>query len=81
MPPLGARLSDYIGGTDEVWSQCKYRSRHLSDVQTLLDLLPVNTITVLASGYLGYRLAYTGKDTKHKATDKVFLSLAFGLVA
>ncbi|WP_170402376.1 hypothetical protein [Ruegeria arenilitoris] len=52
----------------------------MSDVQTLLNL-PVDTIAVLTCGYLGYRLAYTGKDAKHKATDTVFLSLAFGLVA
>ena len=52
----------------------------MSDAQTLLDL-PVGTITALASGYLSYRLAYAGKDAKHKATDTAFLSLVFGLVA
>ena len=36
---------------------------------------------MLAGGYLGYRLAYTGKDRNHKTADTVFLSLVFGLVA
>lgn len=52
----------------------------MNDIQSLLEL-PLETIIVLAAGYMAYRLAYTGKDEKHKATDVVFLSLVFGLVA
>lgn len=51
----------------------------MSDIPALLDL-PVETLIVLAGGYLGYRLAYTGKDKKHKSADIVFLTLVFGLV-
>ncbi len=36
---------------------------------------------MLVAGYLGYRLAWTGKDETHRAVDVVFLSLVFGLIA
>lgn len=52
----------------------------MTDLTELLSL-PLDTIAVLAAGYLGYRLAYTGKDSSHSAVDTVFLSLVYALVA
>lgn len=52
----------------------------MTDAQILLNL-PPDTLTVLVLGYLGYRLAYTGKDASHSAVDVVFLSLVFTLAA
>jgi hypothetical protein len=43
--------------------------------------LPLDTIAVLAAGYLGYRLAYVGKDAGHSSVDVVFLSLVYALSA
>jgi hypothetical protein len=50
---------------------------------TLPDVLnlPLDTIAVLAAGYLGYRLAYIGKDAGHSSVDVVFLSLVYALSA
>lgn len=52
----------------------------MTDAQILLAL-PPDTLTILVLGYLGYRIAYTGKDASHSTVDVVFLSLAFALVA
>lgn len=52
----------------------------MPDVEALLDL-PLATLAVLVSGYLGYRIAYIGKDSTHKAVDIAFITLSFGLVA
>lgn len=52
----------------------------MTDLTDLLTL-PLDTIAVLAAGYLGYRLAYTGKDAGHSAVDTVFLSLVYAVVA
>ncbi|MBW6506176.1 MAG: hypothetical protein K0B00_05415 [Rhodobacteraceae bacterium] len=52
----------------------------MTDAQILLNL-PLETLVVLVCGYLGYRIAYTGKDASHSAVDVVFMSLAFSLVA
>ncbi len=52
----------------------------MNDVQSLLAL-PLETIAILGSGYIGYRIAYTGLDSHHRAVDITFLSLAFGLVS
>ncbi|WP_415392458.1 hypothetical protein [Paracoccus sp. SJTW-4] len=50
------------------------------NAQYLLDL-PLGTLAALASGYLGYRIAYTGKDTKHGPLDVVFITLVFSFIA
>ncbi len=42
---------------------------------------PIDVLVVLAAGYIGYKVAYTGKNKQHKPVDVVFISLAFGLVA
>lgn len=52
----------------------------MNDVQALLDL-PLETLVVLAAGYAGYRIAYSGKDKSHRPIDIALISLAFGLVA
>jgi hypothetical protein len=46
-----------------------------------LTALPWNIQLVTASGYCAYLVAYVGIRYNHKATDTVFASLAFGLVA
>lgn len=43
--------------------------------------LPVQTLSVLAAGYMSYRLAYTGKDAEHKATDTIFMVFVFAFIA
>ncbi len=52
----------------------------MTDIQALLTL-PLGTLTVLVAGYLGYRVAYVGKDRPHGPMDIVFLTLVFALVA
>ncbi len=53
----------------------------MPDELNSLLALPLETLAVLVAGYLGYRLAYIGRDESHRAVDVVFLSLAFGLLA
>lgn len=48
--------------------------------QYLLDL-PLETLAALVGGYLGYRIAYTGADTKHSPLDAVFITLVFSFIA
>lgn len=43
--------------------------------------LPLVTLAVIAAGYLGYRLAYTGKDARHSSVDVVFFVCVFGFAA
>lgn len=50
------------------------------DLQTVLNL-PLETIAVLAAGYLGYRAAFAGNDHQMQTADIVFSSLVFALVA
>lgn len=52
----------------------------MTDIQSLLDL-PYETLALLASGYLAYRLAYVGKDAAHSSVDVVFLTVVFAFVA
>lgn len=52
----------------------------MTDLPDLLTL-PLDTIAVLAAGYLGYRLAYAGKDARHAGIDTLFMSLVYALVA
>lgn len=52
----------------------------MNETLALLDL-PVQTLVVLAAGYLGYRLAYTGHDEAHGPADVVFISLFFAAIA
>ncbi|SMO97740.1 hypothetical protein [Paracoccus laeviglucosivorans] len=49
-------------------------------VQYLLDL-PLDTLASLVAGYLGYRIAYTGRDTKHGTLDVLFITFAFAFIA
>lgn len=43
--------------------------------------LPFATLSVLACGYVGYRIAFIGHDGPHTAVDVVFISLAFAALA
>lgn len=52
----------------------------MNDLNQLLTL-PLPTLVVLVSGYIGYRLSYTGLDKSHTTLDALLLSLSFGLVA
>lgn len=52
----------------------------MDQVKAFLDL-PVGTLALLAIGYIGYRLAYVGRDKPHKAADTVFLSLVWAAIA
>ena len=52
----------------------------MTDLAALLTL-PLDTIAVLAAGYLGYRLAFVGKDASHSGVDVLFLSLVYALAA
>ncbi|MEZ5752837.1 MAG: hypothetical protein R3D60_13030 [Paracoccaceae bacterium] len=50
------------------------------DTATLLSL-PFPTLFVLASGFVGYRLAYAGRAKDHKSVDVVFFTAVFGFIA
>lgn len=52
----------------------------MTDIQSLLEL-PYETLALLASGYLAYRIAYVGKDAAHSPVDVVFLTVVFAFVA
>lgn len=52
----------------------------MQELRSLLDL-PIDTLAVLAAGYLGYRLAYIGRDRGHRPVDVLFISLAFAFIA
>lgn len=50
------------------------------DVRALLDL-PFGALFVMASGYVGYRVAFTGKDKTHATVDVIFLTAVFGAIS
>lgn len=52
----------------------------MNDIQAMLTL-PFETLLILVSGYLGYRVAYTGKDRTHGPVDIVFLTLVYAFIA
>ena len=52
----------------------------MTEVERMLTL-PLPTLVVLAAGYMGYRLAYVGRDATHGALDTAFLSLVFAALA
>lgn len=52
----------------------------MPEIQNILAL-PLSTLTILVAGYLGYRVAYTGKDGNHRTIDTIFLSLVYALIA
>ncbi|TNF16792.1 MAG: hypothetical protein EP320_00585 [Rhodobacteraceae bacterium] len=49
---------------------------------TITDLyqMPFELIWMLVVGYIGYRLAYVGRDAPHKTFDQVFLVFVFGSI-
>ena len=51
----------------------------MQDIQSLLNL-PIQTLAVLAAGYLAYRIAYGGHAKGHATVDVVFLTLVFALI-
>ena len=48
-------------------------------IQALLAL-PIDTLALLAGGYLAYRLAYIGRDKTHSTIDVLFIVTAFAFV-
>lgn len=52
----------------------------MDNTSTLLDL-PFGTLAVVAAGYVGYRLAFVGKDGGHKQADIAFLTLVWAAIA
>lgn len=52
----------------------------MTEIERLLNL-PVETLAVLAAGYMAYRIAYTGRDDAHSGVDTLFISLIFALIA
>ncbi len=52
----------------------------MTDVASLLAL-PFETMASLGCGYVGYRLAFTGRNDAHSTVDVVFLSLSFAAIA
>ncbi|PHR86115.1 MAG: hypothetical protein COA78_38295 [Blastopirellula sp.] len=52
----------------------------MDQLRELLSL-PITTLSLLAAGYLSYRLAYIGKDTQHKTIDVIFLVFVYAFVA
>lgn len=52
----------------------------MAELERLLNL-PLPTLAALAAGYIGYRIAFVGRDGPHGPADVVFLSFAFAAVA
>jgi hypothetical protein len=50
------------------------------ELNLLLDL-PSRTLVLIAAGYLGYRLAYVGRDFRHRPIDILFKVAVFAFVA
>ena len=46
------------------------------EIKYLLEL-PSQILVVLASGFIAYRIAYTGKDSGHKSVDVIFFTAVF----
>lgn len=51
----------------------------MPEIQTLLNL-PIETLAVIAAGYLAYRIAYTGHDANHSTVDVLLLTSVFALI-
>jgi len=51
----------------------------MQDIQSLLNL-PIQTLAVLAAGYLAYRISFGGHAKGHAAIDVMFLTLVFALI-
>ncbi|MCT4554619.1 MAG: hypothetical protein N4A53_08030 [Pelagimonas sp.] len=49
------------------------------EINSLLNL-PTSTLAIFASGYLAYRLAYTGRDAEHGPIDVIFSVCVFALI-
>lgn len=47
-----------------------------ADVQSVLDL-PFETVLNLAAGYMAYRVAWTGRDSRHAGIDVAMITLVF----
>lgn len=52
----------------------------MTSIAELLTL-PLGTLVMLASGYLGYRISCVGHDGPHGAADVVFLSFTYAAIA
>ncbi len=52
----------------------------MTDIQEFLSL-PMETLVILAAGYIGYKISYTGRNKHHRTIDIAFISLTFGLIA
>ena len=52
----------------------------MENIPDILNL-PVSILSLIAAGYLSYRLAYTGRDGSHRTIDVVFLVCVFAFVA
>jgi hypothetical protein len=50
------------------------------ELQALLNL-PFGALAIIGSGYIGYRIAFTGKDKTHATIDVIFLSFVFAALA
>ena len=50
------------------------------EIKYLLEL-PSDFLVVLASGFVAYRIAYTGKDSSHKSVEVIFFTAVFATVA
>lgn len=51
----------------------------MPDPNPLLNL-PIESLMVIAAGYLSYRIAYTGRDQNHKSADILLISTAFAAI-
>lgn len=47
-----------------------------AEVQSLLDL-PFETVLNIAAGYMAYRVAWTGRDSRHAGIDVAMITLVF----
>ena len=52
----------------------------MGEIESLINL-PLETLVILAAGYAGYKIAYTGKMKSHTSIDAILITLTFGLVA
>lgn len=50
------------------------------ELQALLNL-PFGALAIIGSGYIGYRIAFTGKDKTHATIDVIFLTFVFAALA
>jgi hypothetical protein len=52
----------------------------MDQIEQILSL-PAQTFLLLTAGYIGYRIAYTGKDTRHRTVDVIFIAVVFATIA